>query len=311
MKYLVLIFAVLLISQHASAQMGARSIVPFSHAPAPAKISDRDPKRFTVLQTDKQNVTEAQKDSLRQADSLAKENAKFRVDSLPTFGLYGIGNTNTEAFNNVNSSGKLSGYIRPFKSFLGKMRIPAFIDVNFAFNVNASNTDSLLASTFLFPDVGKNSFSGTVVFNLALGKKPDFYLISPFFEFANKSIKGRNADSTRNFYTINSTVGVSFQYMLIQGKDIVAFSMSPYLASVHVPDPGRKDYKYLFTGNEETIMKTAVNSWGVKIVFQYNSFQIFADFRTVRGSAIDVPVETLRGFHPNIGIIFNAEIFQR
>ncbi|HTK17886.1 MAG TPA: hypothetical protein VL442_00150 [Mucilaginibacter sp.] len=235
----------------------------------------------------------------------------FKTETLPTFGLYGIGNTNTETFNNINSSGKLSGYIRPFKSNSGLFKKPGYVDVNFAFNVNASNTDSLLSSTFLFPDVGSNSFSGNVSYNLALGKFPDFYLISPFFEFSNKSIKGRKADSTKSFYTINSSLGVNFQYLFMNGPDKVSFGISPYLATVNVPEPGVKNYKYLFTGSDSTKMKTTVKSWGVKVVFQYNYFQVFADFRTVNGSDVDFPFDGLRGFHPNIGIIFNAEIFEK
>lgn len=237
----------------------------------------------------------------------------FPASKLPTFGLYGIGNTNTETFQNLNSSGKLSGYIRPFKKPI--WGIPSFVDINFGFNVNASNTDSLLVSTFLFPDVGKSSFSTNVMFNMAFGEDNDFYLISPFFEFANKSVRGRKDDSTRNFYTLNSSLGVSFAYMfgnpIEQGTDKISFSVSPYLAWVNVPEPGTKNYRYLFTGDEKSALSRSIKSWGVKICFQYNSFQIFADFRTVKGSETDLPVEGLRGFHPNIGVTFNAEIFQK
>ncbi|RKR82093.1 hypothetical protein BDD43_2260 [Mucilaginibacter gracilis] len=280
MKFILIGFC--LFSLTAKAQMSARSFVPFSKgssggAAAPAYAGTND----------------------------------FDATKLPTFGLYGIGNTNTETFNNINSSGKLSGYIRPFKGTLGAWKVPAFIDVNFGFNVNAANTDSLLVNTVLFPDAGKNSFSGSIVFNIALGKNPDYYLISPFFEFATKTVSGRKTDSARTFYTINSTYGVNFQYLYVDADDKVSFTISPYLASVNIPDPGTKDYKYLFTSNESSPLKTTINSWGVKCTFQYNYFQIFADLRTVKGTEAELPVPGYRGFHPNIGIIFNAEIFEK
>jgi hypothetical protein len=283
MKHLFL-FICITLTVPASAQLSSRSFVPFS-IPA-ASGSSRAP-------------------------AYAPGNGAFDATQLPTFGLYGIGNTNTETFSNINSSGKLSGYIRPFKGTI--KGIPTFIDVNFGFDANASNTDSLLASTVLFPDVGKNSFSGSIVLNFALGKEPNFYLISPFLEFAQKTISGTKADSTKSFYTINSTYGINFQFLYVDAVsgDKVSFTLSPYLASVNIPDPGTGDYKYLFTGSEVSPLETTINSWGIKATFQYNYFQIFSDFRTVKGDATQLPVPGLRGFHPNIGIIFNAEIFEK
>ena len=132
MKRSLIIVTFLFYAFLSNAQMGSRSFIPFKSS-------------FTK--------------------SAAPKN--FDAKELPTFGLYGIGNTNTETFNNINSSGKLSGYIRPFK---GKVKgVATFVDINFAFNVNASNTDSLVANTILFPDVGNNSFSGSLALNFAFG----------------------------------------------------------------------------------------------------------------------------------------------
>jgi hypothetical protein len=295
------------------AQQGARSIVPFSST-APIKVGQSISQSELELFSKKIELfmPNSLKDSVKNSLNAVKVKSDFNVKDLPTFGLNGLGNTNTETFGNVNSSGKLSGYIRPFKSKpdKGLFNISGYLEVDFAFNVNASNTDSLLTNTFLFPDVGSNSFSGDINYNFILGNSPDYYLVTPFFEFANKSIKGRKADSTRSFYTVNSSIGVSFQYLYAKDKDNVSFTVSPYLATVNVPEPGNKNYKYLFTGDEKSNMKSTINSWGVKVAFQYNAFQIFADFRNVKGNQTDIPVEGLRGFHPNIGIVFNAEIFE-
>jgi hypothetical protein len=227
------------------------------------------------------------------------------LTALPAFGLYGIGNTNTETFNNINASGKLSGYIRPYRGHT------SYVTINFAFNVNASNTDTLLASTFLFPDVGRNSFYAEADYTKLLGHNGDnYYFASPFFEFSNKSIRGTKSDSALLFYTLNFAYGLNLQYLFVSGNDKVSFTLSPYLSSVKVPDPYTNNYKYLFTGSVESVLKPAIHSWGIKAAFQYNSFQVFADFRTVTGDKSSVPVDVLRGFHPNIGVIFNAEIFE-
>ncbi|NUY79283.1 hypothetical protein HUK80_00130 [Flavobacterium sp. MAH-1] len=267
-----------LMSGSLSAQMSSRSFVPFS------PVNAGGGPRFVGA-------------------------TQFDATGLPTFGLYGIGNTNTETFNEINASGKLSGYIRPFKGTI--KGIPAFVDINFGFNVNASNTDSLAVSTILFPDVGKNSFSASTTLNFVFGNKPNYYLVGPFYEFANKTIKGRNEDSTRNFYTLNNSFGLNLQYLFVEGNDKVSFAISPYLAFLDVPNPGKEDYKYLLTGDEDSPLATSVNSWGAKVTFQYNYFQIFADFRTVKGSEEELPVSGFKGFHPNIGIVFNAEIFEK
>lgn len=270
----------------AHAQMGSRSIIPFhENSSMPERISAPD-----TVETHSAELLD--------------------ISDIPTFGIYGIGNTNTETFNNLNASGKLSGYIRPYKHN-GKR--PFYVEVGFAFNINASNTDSLLANSLLFPDVGQNSFSGNVTFNWIVYKKgPDnLYLVTPFFEFANKTIKGRRADTARRFYTLNSSLGVNLQYLFLSEGNQVSFTFSPYWAVVSVPDPGTKDYRYLLTGDEDANMKSTLNSWGIKVAFQYNFFQIFADFRTVTGAQENFPVEGIRGFHPNIGIVFNTQIFEK
>lgn len=282
MKHFLLVILCILYAETLRAQLGSRNFIPSS-----VHITDDGTHKFDGDSGDE----------------------KFSASNLPTFGLYGIGNTNTESFKNINAAGKLAGYIRPFKGTIWKT--PAFVDVNFAFNMNASNTDSLAVNMIVFPDLGKNSFSGSAVLNLVFGKMPNFYLISPFIEFANKSISGEKEDVERTFYTINSTFGVSLQYLAIVDKDKVSFGISPYIAKANIPDPGREDYRYLLTGDENSPLKSAITSLGTKITFQYNYFQIFADFRSVKGDKNDFPIEGMTGFHSNIGIIFNAEIFEK
>ncbi|MFT3949550.1 MAG: hypothetical protein QM763_21485 [Agriterribacter sp.] len=225
---------------------------------------------------------------------------------LPTYGIIGIGNVNTEAFKEINSSGKLSGYIRPIK------KRNYYLNVNFSFNVNATNNDSLLAGTFLFPDVGTNSFYSSVDFNYkfkSTGK--ELHFICPFFEFANKSVKGRIEDSTRYFSTLSYTFGCRYQFLFLNDDEKVSFSIAPFYSIINVPDEDNEDYRYLFSKDIYSTLSSSIKSVGVKIAFQYNNFQIFADMRHVLGNDKTVPLRELKGFNSNIGVTFNASIFEK
>jgi hypothetical protein len=231
------------------------------------------------------------------------------VSKLPTWGLYGIGNLNTEAFKNINSSGKLSGFIRPY---IGNT---SYGTLNFGFNVNATNNDSLLTTNFLFPDVGQNSFFingewSKVSHSNTSSKR--LHINSFFIELALKSIRGRNDDSTRFFNTLNWTVGHRYQFLFKQDESTnVSFSVSPYFSIVNVPDEDNEDYRYLFTKNINSPLRSSIRSLGVKFAFQYNNFQFFADLKQVLGNSTKIPIRELRGFNSNIGVIFNAEIFEK
>ncbi|SRR5579871_32993 len=237
--------------------------------------------------------------------SLGSDN--FNIQDLPTFGIYGIGNTNTETFSNINASGKLAGYIRPRKNS------DDYWQVDFSFDVNASNTDSALTQTFLFPDVGTRSFYTGFSWNRKLGtcwsSGNNIYFFSPFFEFSLKTIKGSNQDSARTFNTLNYIVGTRLQYMFLNDKDQVSFSIAPYYSIVYVPKQNQIDYDYLFNASAGGVFKSTISSFGGKIIFQYNSFQIFADLKTVIASN-GIP-SILCGFHPNIGIIFNSDLLEK
>lgn len=65
------------------------------------------------------------------------------------------------------------------------------------------------------------------------------------------------------------------------------------------------------TGDENSPLIDNVKLAGVKVAFQYNYFQIFANFRDVHGNDSELPVKGFGGFRPNIGVVFNAQIFER
>jgi len=245
------------------------------------------------------------KSQLKEAEG-ANAEEPFALEDLPTFGLYGIGNVNTEAFESLNSSGKLSGYIRPYKG------PKSFATFNFAFNVNASNVaDSNLVNTFIFPDVGNTSFYANIDWSFRVGTKGahDNYFISPFFEFANKAIRAK--DTSLIFTTLSYTLGAKLQYMFVDDKDYISMAIMPFISFTNVPNEDNDAYRYLIAGDKNSTLSSSLTSFGVKVAFMYNNFQIFADLRSVKGNESKVPVQELRGFGSNIGVIFNAEVFEK
>jgi hypothetical protein len=223
---------------------------------------------------------------------------------ITSFGLYGIGNINTEVFNSLNASGKVSGYVRPYR---GKKE---FVTVNFAFNKNATNSDTLLASTFIFPDVGNNSFLSTLMYSKQFfgNEAAGIHLISPFYEFSTKNINRENDSIQLRFTTINHVIGARYSFMHRVQNDNITFSVATFLAFNNIADQDNKDFRSIF---ESEKLPSSINSLGFKVAFQFNNFQAYADLRHILGDEEKIPVRSLRGFNSNIGVVFNAEIFER
>ncbi len=231
------------------------------------------------------------------------------------FGVFGAGNLNKEQLEKFNASGKFSCYIKPL--IQEKRELTFYL----SFNKNATNNDSLLASTLIFPEVGDNSFLGTVEYACRINKidTDDGFIensIVPFFEFSNKNIKAsRDTGASKQqvsyyFSTLNYTAGFKYVFHYNKSKDAdnhdVYFSMAGYLSYMNIPNQDTADYRILL--RSKTISD---NLWtvGLKVGVQYNNFSIFADFRHVLGSEARIPVRELRGFNSNIGVVFNADIF--
>ncbi len=236
------------------------------------------------------------------------------ITSKKVFGVFGAGNLNKEQLEKFNASGKFSCYIKPM--IKDKSELTFYL----SFNKNATNNDSLLASTLIFPEVGNNSFLGTAEYARRLkqditGQTVKEHYIVPFLEFSNKSIQssqdtGNTKLASYHFSTLNYTLGCKYLFRYSKTVDStthdVYFSMAGYLSYLNIPNQDTADYRVLL--KSKTISD---NLWaaGIKIGVQYNNFSIFADFRHVLGSDKRIPVRELRGFNSNIGVIFNAEIF--
>jgi hypothetical protein len=221
--------------------------------------------------------------------------------------LYGIGNLNTETLNKLNSSGKIAVSIIP-KFNKDNNR---YWEVYLSFNKNATNSDSILASTILFPEVGNHSFLATVRRVYPIKKSPNHFL-SPFFEFSQKNIKvdtssAQGKNTSGYFSTLTYTFGYSYIFSASVNNTQFGFSFIPYLSGMNIPDEDNADYRKIFNSPD---LPSNIWSFGFKTVFQIKGFQIFADMRHVLGSETRIPVRELRGFNSNIGVTFNADIFE-
>jgi hypothetical protein len=224
-----------------------------------------------------------------------------------TLKLYGIGNVNTETLNKLNSSGKIALSIIPVYNAVNHR----FWEVYLSFNKNASNNDSILASTILFPEVGNHSFLATLRRVYPIKESTEHYL-APFFEFSQKNIKvdtssAQGKNTSGYFSTLTYTFGYSYIFNKTINNTSFGFSFIPYLSILNIPDEDNDDYRKIFNTPE---LPSSIKSVGFKTVFQVKGFQIFADMRHVLGSEKKIPIRELRGFNSNIGVCFNADIFE-
>ena len=245
-------------------------------------------------------------------DGAGKAVTNTNWEKPKTLKLYGIGSLNSETLNKINSSGKIAVSIVPHYN----EKYHSFFEVYLSFNKNATNSDSILASTVLFPEVGNHSFLATIRRvhgikgkNNSLFNEGHYY--APFLEFSQKNIKvdtsSKQGKSTSGYFsTLSYTVGISYIFNRTIEKTPIGFSLSPYLSALNIPDEDNDDFRKIF-GNPK--LPSTIISFGIKTVFQIKGFQIFADMRHVWGSESKVPRD-LRGFNSNIGVTFNADIFE-
>lgn len=234
---------------------------------------------------------------------------KFLINKpgIKQFTFYGIGNLNTETLNKINSSGKIAVSIIPQFS----KKYNRFWEVYLSFNKNASNNDSILAGTVLFPEVGNHSFLATIRRPYSITKNETEHFLSPFFEFSQKNIKvdtssSQGKSTSGYFSTLSYTFGYSYIFNKIIGDVKLGFSFSPYISVLNIPDEDNEDYRKIF---KQSNLPSELWSFGFKTVFQVRGFQIFADMRHLKGPKSSVPRE-LRGFNSNIGVSFTADIFE-
>jgi len=303
MKHLLfLLFLLVSIISYSQQAQSARIIFPKKIPDDAVYINFKKQKKVIDKEKD-----EVKAKSLREEFNEKNKKSKDKVisfEDITNWGIYGIGNLNTESFNNLNAAGKVSGYKR-----LDRSR-GSFTTLYFSFNKNATNNDTLLAGTFLFPDIGNTAAALTLEHTSVICQKGNtFHLLSPFIEFSHKNIKvEKEKDGLKEFSTLNYILGLRYQNWTPSEEMDVSFSVAPYLSIVNVPDEDNEDYRFLFNAPK---LRSDIWSFGFKFLVQFNNFQAFADLRSVLGTEKSIPVRELRGFNSSIGIVFNADIIEK
>jgi hypothetical protein len=131
----------------------------------------------------------------RDADKNAAVPVAAGATYRPFLKLYGIGNLNAEALSSVNSSGKLQVSVAFMQT--DSKDLTAYL----SFNKNATNKDTLLPSTVLFPEIGNHSFLGTLEYKKRIGSETSIvdpetsqtvyksHWLGLFGEFSHKKLK--------------------------------------------------------------------------------------------------------------------------
>ena len=227
--------------------------------------------------------------------------------------LFGVGNLSNESFEKINGGGKAA---LAFKTYTEKKILPSTYFLSF--NKNATNSDTLLATTLVFPEVGAHTFLASAFWDLKSkgGTENDLISISEFFfEFATKEIKingdsGTAKNPTYRFNTLHYTAGFRLGYgfnKTLNGNEYNgAISVIPFVSCTNIPN---EDQASLEAVVGAPVKRDLFFSAGLKIGVQINGVQIFADLRQTFSKKHSFPVQDLQGFNSNIGVAFNAQVF--
>ena len=322
MKKILFILIIVLVNKLSAQQSFSTSFIRDIHSPT-ILSKDTISKSLRSGRLSFLEIKNASKNDSKLRDSIKtfrKNYLKQLNLNLPVFGIEGIGNLNQEALKSINASGKISFYTRPVQFRNNALTIYA------SYNKNASNNDSVLYQKIIFPDIGSNSFTGTVELNKFWKKESSqtLHSLSPFFEFAYKNIGSDSSAENQklNFTALNYTAGLKyiFGYSKLDKNDTtknnnLSFFAIPYLSLLNVPNEDLDDYRALLTRKVKLSAPASnltdnICTWGFKIGFQVNGLQIFADFRSVLNKDEHVPLRELKGFHANIGVSFNADVLE-
>lgn len=245
-------------------------------------------------------------DSLKRTNVRDSIISEFSIKGVKEqFILHGIGNVSDETLKNLNAGGKVA------VTFVAPRRWGIFPLTYFAsFNKNASNTDSLLSTVLVFPEVGSHSFSITP-FWMKPGTQNAFFL-----EFVTKKIK-KEVDTANfksveySFQTMHYTAGYTRGYNKKATFENKEYSLGCYFTAfisfVNIPDEDHKNFEKIAGLSARRNDFWAV---GTKVAFEINGFQFFADLRTVFGEEEQLPLKDLKGFNSNIGVAFNTEVIK-
>lgn len=224
------------------------------------------------------------------------------------FKVFGVGNISDETLKKINAGGKavFAFYPDPFDT---NWQSNYFV----SYNKNATNTDSALATTLIFPEAGSHSFLMHAFWKSTTTNKPNKYR-GLFLEFAVKKINNKK-DTTDpkfqefSFNTLHYTAGYKWGFTKEKFKDnkiqTMGCEFSLFGSFVNIPDEDHENFEKVIN---RTSTENAFCMIGFKMSFELNGFQIFSDIRHVFGDKEKLPVYDLKGFNYNIGVSFNTEI---
>lgn len=222
-----------------------------------------------------------------------------------SFKIFGTGNISDETLKKINAGGKIVlGYFpRPGKTYTSNYLI--------SYNKNASNSDSALSSTLVFPESGSSSFLAHGFWQKNNSSDNGRYH-GYFGEFALKTIKNKK-DTTDpkfqefTFNTLHFTAGYKWgsskEFKTGDATQTVGIELAVFASFVNIPDEDHESFERIINRQATT---NSFGMLGAKLSFEINKLQIFADMRHVFGSASDLPVKDLKGFNFNIGFSFNT-----
>jgi hypothetical protein len=236
-----------------------------------------------------------------------------KPDSKGIFGIEGAGTLSTEELKKSNGAGKISILINPYPVLYGNGRTLQSL-THISLNKNATNNDTLLPSTILFPELGNVSFSATTELLLKIQEKSEEtqYFGTAFFDFALKDVKGNINDSIFRFNTLSYSVGLRFliQYYYLNSSDEIRnanLAVSLYANFLNIPDEDIYDYTRLM---RDPYVRDNLSGIGVKVQAQYSNFIFFADLRHTAYDGKSYRNRDIDGFSSNIGIAVAGDLFR-
>lgn len=244
-----------------------------------------------------------------------------KKEKIPVVSIFGVANLNQETLKGFNAGGKASVGVRPLIINKNDSVIKA-LAIYASFNKSASNNDSVVHSKLIFPELGSSSFIGTVQWERYCFKASgNSHSAALFFELGLKSIQTDSSDKGQKLFfdALNYTLGFKYGFNYVRdnpfesGKKLnLGFYAAPFISAYNIPDEDRDDYKKIMMKNATIIgngddLSDFVISLGLKLGFHLNGIEFFSDLRHVLGKST-VPIRELKGFHANIGFVFNADV---
>ena len=257
----------------------------------------------------KKSPTQTKEVKIHSLDGSQKDSIiETPIDTI-NFRVFGVGNISNEALEAVNAGGKIVFGFCP-NPFTKKWQGNFFA----SFNKNATNTDSALASTLIFPEAGNHSFLVHSFWKSSINES--FAYQGPFLEFAVKKITNKKDTTDPKFkefsfntlhYTLGYKLGFSKEKIKDDKRQHIGCELAVFYSYVNIPDEDHENFEKIIN---RTATKNDFGMLGFKVSFEVNGLQIFGDIRNVFGSKEELPVNDLKGFSYNIGFSFNTEVFR-